>query len=122
MYNYFMLMGTVCKEIEVKEVLDGKRVVSLILACQRPFASMDGSRVTDFFKISLWEFLADTANEHLKIGSRVAVKGRLFPNKVTLESGASVYKYDLIGERIFFFNNISESYDSIDIPSDDEKD
>lgn len=123
MYNYFMLMGTVCKDIEVKEVSDGKRVVSLILACQKPFAGVDGTRGTDFFKISLWEFLADTANENLKVGSRVAVKGRLLPNKVTLESGAQIYKYDLIGERIFFFSNNTDSFEHVDInPSEEEND
>jgi len=100
MYNYFMLIGTVCKDVEMKELADGKRVVSLVLATSKPFPGPDGTRGTDFFNISLWEFLADQANETLKQGSRVAIKGRILPKLVTLESGARIYVNELIGERL----------------------
>jgi len=105
MYNYFMLIGTICKEVEIKEVADGKRVVQLVLAVQRSFANMDGEYDTDFFNISVWEFLAEYANEKLKVGSKIGVKGRLVPKLVKLESGAKVYKNDLIGERIIYFSS-----------------
>ncbi len=100
MYNYFMIIGTICKDVEIKEVADGKRVLHLVIAVQRPFANVDGNYVTDFFNISVWEFLAEYANEKIKVGSKIGVKGRLLPKLVTLESGAKVYKYDLVGERI----------------------
>ena len=99
MYNYFMITGTVCKPVEVKEV-NGKRVVNLVLACTRPFPEVDGTRGTDFFKISLWEALADIANDYLKVGIPVGIKGRLHPRLTTLETGAKIYIYELIGERI----------------------
>ncbi len=105
MYNYFMLIGTVCKEIEVKEVLDGKRVVNLVLACLRPFPNQDGIRTTDFFNISCWEFLADLANDYLKVGSHVAIKGRLVPKLITLDTGAKIYVYEPVGERIYNMSN-----------------
>lgn len=105
MYNYFMLIGTIVKDIEIKEVEDGKKVVGLVLAVQRPFASMDGTYATDFFHISLWEFLADYAQEKLKTGLKVAIKGRLLPKLITLESGAKIYNYNLIGERVFDMTN-----------------
>ena len=114
MYNYFMLMGTICKDIEVKEFEDGKRVVNLVLAVQRPFANMDGEYVRDFFNISMWEFLADLANERLKVGQSIGVKGRLVPKKITLESGAQIYKYDLVAERIMYFTNRYDPADVLD--------
>ncbi len=120
MYNYFMLIGTVCKEVEVKEVGDGKRVVSLSLACSKPYQNTDGSRGTDFFNIQLWEFLADTASETLGVGSRVAIKGRIYPKLVTLETGAKINHNELIGERIF---NMSKKNEFVDIcePAEEEK-
>lgn len=105
MYNYFMLVGTICKDIEIKEFEDGKRVVNLVLAIQRPFQNMNGEYTTDFFSISVWEFLADLARERLKVGQTIGVKGRLVPRKITLESGATIYKYDPVGERIIYYNS-----------------
>ena len=101
MYNYFMLIGVVCKDIEIKEIEDGKRVVNIVLAVQRPFAQIDGTYATDFFNISVWEFLADYAQSTIKVGSKICVKGRLVPKLITLDTQARIYKYDLIGEKIF---------------------
>ena len=120
MYNYFMLIGTVCKEIEVKEVGDGKRVVSLNLACSKPYQNTDGSRGTDFFIIQCWEFLADTANETLGVGSRIAIKGRIYPKLITLETGAKITHNELIGERIFNLSRKNEFTDISD-PALEEK-
>ena len=120
MYNYFMLMGTVCREIEVKEVGDGKRVVSLSLACQKPYQNTDGSRGTDFFNIQLWEYLADSAHELLTVGSRIGIKGRLYPKMVTLDTGAKITHNELIGERLIIMSRKSEYAETL-IPAEEEK-
>ena len=106
-----MLIGTVCKDIEVKEVND-KKVVNLVLACNRPFPNVDGTRATDFFNISLWEFLADQAYDYYKLGSKVAVKGRIVPKLVTLESGVKIHINELVGERLM---NVTQKADNPDI-------
>lgn len=105
MYNYFMLIGRIAKDIEITELDDGKRVINLVLAVLRPFKNTDGTYQTDFFRVSLWEFLADIAVENLKKGSKIAVKGRLTPKVITLESKAIITVNELIGERLIFFNN-----------------
>lgn len=110
MYNYFMLIGRIVSEIEITELDDGKRVINLTLAVLRPFKSQDGTYQTDYFYVSLWEFLADLAYENLKKGNKIAVKGRLFPQQVKLESGATITANKLVGERLIFFdsnNNIA---------------
>ena len=119
-----MLIGTVCKEIEVKEIEDGKRVVNIVLAVQRPFAQIDGTYATDFFNIAAWEFLADYAQNTIKVGSRVVIKGRLVPKLITLESQAKIYKYDLVGEKIFNMStNQSSPVPSLeDEPEKEEED
>ena len=81
MYNYFMLIGYVVNDIELKEVADGKKVVKLRLAVKREFQNMDGGYDTDFINISVWEYLAEHAVNYLKKGARVAVKGRICPKK-----------------------------------------
>ncbi len=111
MYNYFMLIGFVCKEIEVKEVADGKRVAKLNLAVTRPFPNVDGTRGTDYFNIALWEFLANQASDYLKVGSKVAIKGRIAPKYVTLDTGAKIQVCELVGEKLL---NVTDKPDFSD--------
>ncbi len=115
MYNYFMLIGRICTDIEIREVGEGKKVVNLVLAVNRDFKNMDGSYTTDFFRVSLWEFLADMAKECLRKGSMVGIKGRLSPKKETISSGATITTSELIGERVVFFDS---SYNSNEEASD----
>ena len=108
MYNYLMLVGVIAKDIELKEVADNKKVVHLDLAVTRDFRNADGSYDTDFLKVTMWDFLAELAAETLSKGSRVGIKGRIYPHIEQLASGAFVPINELIAERLFFFDrNIS---------------
>lgn len=115
MYNYFMIIGRLCHDPEVRQLTDGRKVVNLTLAINRDFKNTDGTYSTDFIRVSLWEFLADIANDNLKKGRVIGVKGRISPRHETLQTGAVVPINDLIGERIVF-------YDSINSASDNEAD
>lgn len=105
MYNYFMLVGRICTDIEIKEVKDGKRVCNILLAVNREFKNMDGSISTDFFNISLWEALAEVAKDYFKKGAMIGIKGRIYPKKEESKSGYNIMANELIGERIVFFDN-----------------
>ena len=105
MYNYFMLIGRIINDIEIKEYEGGKRVVNLCLVVTRPFKNYDGNYDTDLINVSLWEFMADLAVERLKKDTKIGVKGRISPRKVTLQDGATIHVMDLIGERVMFFDN-----------------
>lgn len=105
MYNYFMLIGRLVHDIDVKELDDGRKVLSLILACNRPFRKGDGSVETDFLKVTLWETTAEIVAEHVRKGAMLGIKGRLVPHKETLSNGSVVYCNDLVGDRVVFFSN-----------------
>ncbi|HIT43907.1 TPA: single-stranded DNA-binding protein [Candidatus Avacholeplasma faecigallinarum] len=111
MYNYFMLIGRICTDIEIKEVGEGKKVVNLLLAVNRDFKNMDGTITTDFFRVSLWEFLADIANDCLKKGAMVGIKGRLVPKKETTANKTVITVTELVGERIVFFDSLNNPKD-----------
>lgn len=108
MYNYFMLIGRICTDVEIREVGEGKKVVNLLIAVNRDFKNMDGTYTTDFFRVSLWEFLADLAKDCLKKGARVGIKGRLMPKKETIANGAVINVTELVGERVVFFDSSSQ--------------
>ena len=105
MYNYFILIGRVAREVEIRTTSDGRRVLNLTVACQRPFKNPNGEYDTDFFNITLWESMAENAAENFKKGSTIGIKGRLSQKKLTLENGVSVNTSELVGERIVFFSN-----------------
>ena len=106
-----MLIGTVTKDIELKETTEGKIVTNLELAVTREFKNVDGGYDCDFIRVQLWGFLAEIANDGLSKGSRVGVKGRIYPHMEQLASGAFVPINELIAERLLFFdraNNIEK--------------
>ncbi len=104
MYNYFLLIGRVATDVEVRELEDGRKVMSLIIACQRPFKNQDGYYDSDLFKVTLWEFIAELVKDNFKKGSTIGVKGRLATKKIEKDDKVT-YQTELIGERIVFFSN-----------------
>lgn len=107
MYNYFMLIGRVAKDVVVRTIDDGKKVLNLTIACQRPFKNSEGNYDTDFFNVTLWEVMAEVASDNIRKGAQVGVKGRLTLKKQTIEGGIVIDTCELVGERIVFFSNLS---------------
>ena len=71
--NVVTLIGNLATDVELKEVGDGKRVASFVLAVDR--ASRDGG--ADFVSICAWENHAELCDRFLAKGQRVALDGRL---------------------------------------------
>lgn len=105
MYNYFMLMGRLVKDPDVKELADGKRVMNIRLAVSRGFQNSNGEYDTDFFNITFWDYLIDYAVDNLKKGQPVLIKGRMQMTKEEHAKGFQITYPTLIGERIMFFNH-----------------
>jgi single-strand DNA-binding protein len=105
MYNYVMLIGTLCTDIEIKDTKDGKQVTNLLLAVRRPFKNpKTDSFDTDFIPISIWNAMCDVAQTYLKKGSKVAVKGRIVTRKI--EDGDKNYSVcEIVGEKLMFISS-----------------
>jgi single-strand DNA-binding protein len=71
--NVVTLVGNLATEVRVRELTDGKRVATFILAVDRP-RRYGGA---DFVRVTVWDRLADACCAHLVKGSRVAIDGRL---------------------------------------------
>ncbi len=105
MYNYFMLLGRLVNDPEIKELAEGKRVMNIRLAVSRSYQNTKGEYDTDFFTIVFWDFLADYAADNLKKGQPVLIKGRMQNSNEKLANGYQLTYPSLIGERIMFFNH-----------------
>ena len=113
MYNYFMLIGRLTKDPELREYADGKRVVNIRLAVSRGFKNSNGEIETDFYQISFWEFLVDFIVDNIKKGMPVFVKGRLQTHSEELANGYTLSYPILIGEKLLFFPSGSDKTETL---------
>ncbi len=94
--NVVSLIGNLATGVEVREVGDGKRVGSFLLALDRP--GRDGA---DFVRVAAWDRLADACREHLAKGSRVGVDGRL-RSRSWEEDGKRRSTIEVVANRVEF--------------------
>lgn len=118
MYNYFMLIGYVVNDLELKTLQDGKKVVRIRLAVRREFQNSNGEYDVDFINVTLWDFIAEHATNYVKKGSRLAVKGRIAPKK-EMAGDIPVYTNELYADRLMFLGeNESKEFNREDAPTE----
>ena len=96
MLNQTVLVGRLVKEVEVKEIEDGKKVSYITLAIPRSYKNANGEYETDFIPCTLWNAIAENTAEYCKKGDIIGVKGRLESNN----NGIS-----LVAEKITFLSS-----------------
>lgn len=99
MFSQVLLVGRVANDPELLEV-NGKKMMRIVLAIQRPFKNGDGEYDTDFIPISVWQQIAEVANEVCTKGSVVACKARLVSRFITTKEDANISVVDVVGDRI----------------------
>ena len=104
MYNYFMLIGIIYDEIELKTAKNGSKYVNIPLVVSRGFKNSNGEYDADFFHIFVWEALADLVSENFKKGSKIGIKGRIQSKWSTTQDDKSYNAYNLIAERLIYFD------------------
>ena len=108
MLNQIVLVGRLTKEVEVKELEEGKKVAHMSLAIPRSFKNADGEYETDFVTCTLWEGVAETTSEYCKKGDIVGVKGRLQTSSYEKEDGNKEFRMDVIAEKVTFLSSRSK--------------
>ena len=108
MLNQVVLVGRLTKDLEVKELEDGKKVTNMTLAIPRSFKNAEGEYETDFVDCTLWNNIAENTAEYCKKGDIVGVKGRLQTNNYEKEDGSKVFKLDVVAEKVTFLSSRSK--------------
>lgn len=77
--NKIILVGNIGREPEVRETQSGTKVAHVSLATNRriPANGSDGEERTDWHRLTLWNRLAQFAEDYVNTGDRVYVEGRL---------------------------------------------
>jgi single-strand DNA-binding protein len=95
--NVVTLIGNLATDVELKELGDGKRVASFLLAVDR--LSKDGG--ADFVRIAVWEKQAELCQKYLGKGARVALDGRL-RSRSWEEGGQRRTAVEVVANRVEF--------------------
>lgn len=120
MYNYFMLIGYVNNELDIRKTSSGRSVLTIDLAVKRDFMNSDGTYTTDYVKVNLWTFLAEFAVERIRKGSKIGLKGRIRPKYVDSIDGYKIAVNELCADKVIFFDEPDDSKKvvSMDLPDD----
>ena len=77
MLNTVILMGRLTKDLEIKTLPSGHRVLNFDIAVSRSKSSKDGEKITDFIDCAAWSETAEFIQKHFKKGEMLAMVGRL---------------------------------------------
>jgi single-strand DNA-binding protein len=97
--NTCSLIGNLATEVEVRDVGEGKRVASFLLAVNR--GSRDAG--ADFVSVSAWERQAELCADYLTKGQRVGVVGRLRSHSWD-DEGKRRTRVEVVAQRIDFLS------------------
>ena len=76
--NKIILVGNVGRDPDIQQTKNGTKVAHLSLATnRRPAAGADSQERTDWHRLTLWNRLAQFAEDYIKMGDRIYVEGRV---------------------------------------------
>ena len=99
--NVVTLIGNLATDVELKELAEGKRVASFVLAVDR-FGKEGGA---DFVRVSVWDRQAELCNQFLHKGDRAALDGRLRSRSWQAPDGSRRSALEVVAGRVEFLTN-----------------
>ncbi len=117
--NLVSLVGRLTKNPDLKYTASGKAVATFTLAVQKEYKRDEA----DFIKCIIWGKGAETINEHLIKGKRLAVQGRISVRKYNQEKDTKwiteviIDKFDFIDNKENYSDGASYSNEA---PDDDD--
>ncbi len=132
MQNIAILAGNIGQDPETRSTQDGKKITHFTLATSRPRYSEgrvlrdeNGYRVqdTEWHRITAFNGLGKTIQQHCEKGMKVLVRGRIHYTKWTDRDGVDRYSTEIIAETVDFLsrarqteNEDGQFIDDSDIP------
>jgi len=117
MINQVTLVGRLTKDPELREVANGKHVLSVIVAVNRPFKNQNGENETDFVRCIIWNRIAESTTKYCSKGSLVGVTGRIQTRNYERE-GKRQYLTEVIAESVRFLEPKRTSFTPQESPAE----
>ncbi len=99
--NSVALIGRLTRDPEVRYTSEQMAIASFSIAIDRP-PRKDGTKDTDFPRITVFGRQAENCEKYLKKGRLVAVQGRIQTGSYTNKNGDKVYTTDVVADRVEF--------------------
>ena len=106
--NKVILIGNLTRDPELTQTNSGISVCRISIAVSRRYANQDGSRETDFFKVTAWRAIAENCAKYLKKGSKIAVVGSIQNRSYEGTDGTQKFTTDIMADEIDFLSTKNE--------------
>ena len=102
MLNNIVIMGRICRDIELRRTGSGTAVASFTLAVDRDFSGKDGEKVTDFIDCVAWRQTGEFVSKYFTKGRMACVQGSLQLRDWTDKDGNKRRSAEVIASNVYF--------------------
>ena len=106
--NRVVMIGRLTKDPKTTTTQSGVKVSQFDIAVSRRFATADGERETDFFRVVAWRQTAELCEKYLSKGKRVGVIGALQTRSWEADDGSKRVATEIIADEVEFLTPKSE--------------
>ncbi len=115
--NNTIHIGNLTKDPETKvSQQTGKKRTIFTIACNRKFASQDGTRKADFITYSCFDTLAENVAKYLTKGRKVSVIGHVQTGSYESD-GRTVYTTHFIADEVEFLSSKQDAQEAAPAPA-----
>ncbi|MGM7634712.1 single-stranded DNA-binding protein [Bacillus sp. Hm123] len=104
MINQVTLVGRLTKDPEVRFTADGRALLNMTVAVNRPYRNQEGLSQTDFIYCTVWNKSAENTAKYCRKGSLVGVLGTIQTRTYDDKDGKRVYATEVLVNTIRFLD------------------
>ena len=119
MLNQVIMMGRICKDIELKRTTTDVDVCTFTIACERDFKGKNGEKQTDFFDVVAWRNTAQFISRYFAKGRMIALQGRLETSDWQDKDGNKRKSIKIIADNAYFGDSKQDNAQPAFVPSAD---
>ena len=102
--NKVILVGNLCKDIELRYTINGNATMSNTLAIKNDFKNANGEYDSEFVNVVFWKQNAEFLNKYAEKGNKLLVEGRLTTRSYDKQNGTKGYITEVTAEKIEILN------------------
>lgn len=102
--NKVILVGNLCKDIELRYTINGNATISNTLAIKNDFKNANGEYDSEFVNVVFWKQNAEFLNKYAEKGNKLLVEGRLTTRSYDKQDGTKGYITEVMADKIEILN------------------
>lgn len=119
MLNKVILMGRICRDLELKHTPNNTPVCAFSLAVDRDRKDANGNKVTDFLECTAWSKTAEFMHSYMGKGQLIAVVGAVQTRKWTDKNGNNRVSVEIKVDEAHFAESKKDKTPPRSAPADD---